>query len=128
MLLRQMLWVPRKVPVFVFEKSAKGPLRSNVRLIFLGRLLVSPLLFMGASGYFAYLTIDQRFRSKICSELWHIRSAACLDNTYHILDWFMTRGRLFVYVGEKSPTIKRGLKSHSKKTLTWIRRVFSRFQ
>jgi len=83
---------------------------------------------MGASGYLGYLAIDQRFRSKIYSELWDIMSAACLDNTYHILDWFMTRGRLFVYVAEKSPTIKRGLKSHSKKTVAWIRRVFSPFQ
>lgn len=126
MFLRQMLWLPRKVPVCVYESSPKGPFQSNTRLIFLGRLLVSPLLFLGATGYYAYLADQQRFRSIVLSELRHIMSAACLDSTYRILDWFMKKGRLFVYVAEKRPAIKRGLGPHSKKTLTWLRRVLSR--
>jgi len=124
MLLRQMLWVPRRVPVCVFERSRRGSLRSNVHLIFLGRLLVSPLLFMGATGYFAYLANHQRFRSKVYSELKHIMSAACLDNTYHILDWFMSKGRLFVYVAERTPAIRRGLGLSSKKAKSWLRKAF----
>jgi len=119
-----MLWVPRKVPVCVFERSPRGRLGSNVRLIFLGRLLVSPLLFMGASGYYAYLANEHRFRSKIYSELKHIMSAACLDNTYHILDWFMSKGRLSVYVAERAPAIRRGLGLSSKRAKSWLRKAF----
>jgi len=119
-----MLWVPRKVPVCVFERSPKGGFRSNVRLIFLGRLLVSPLLLMGATGFHAYLAYEHRFRSKVYSELKHIMSAACLDNTYHILDWFMSKGRLFVYVAERTPAIRRGLGLSSRRAKSWLRKAF----
>lgn len=112
MLFREMLSVPRRVPVCVFERSQKGFFRSNLRLIFMGRLLVLPVLFLGRTGCLR-LTVDlpdqNRLRSAVSSELKRIRLAARLDNTYHIVDWFMKKDRLFVHVAR-----------HTRRGLDWI--------
>jgi len=79
---------------------------------------------MGASGYYAYLANEQRFRSKVHSELKHIMSSACLDSTYHILDWFMSKDRLFVHVAEKTPAIRRRLGLSSRRAKSWLRKAF----
>jgi hypothetical protein len=91
----------------VFERSPRGTFGSDRQLIFLGRLPVSPVLFLGATGYFAYLADRGRFRSAVLSELKHIMAFASLDNTYHIEDWFMTKSRLFVHVAKKGQRVGR---------------------
>jgi hypothetical protein len=123
-----MLWIPRKVPVCVFEKSPKDMLHSNERLIFLGRLLVSPVLLAGATGYYGYLAGLRGLRSIVYTELRNIMSAASLDNRYQILDWFTNKGRLIVYVAERKPTTRIGSDSGSEKMLTRLRRAFTRFR
>jgi hypothetical protein len=120
MQLRQMLWAPRRVPVCVFETTPKDGLTRSRRLVFLGRMAVSPVLFMGASGYFAYLADHDRFRSVVLSELKRIMSFASIDNTYHIEDWFLTSNRLCVYVAKKGRRIRRGLNSPYKRALSWL--------
>ena len=126
MQLRQMLWAPRRVPVCVFERTPKDSLTSDRRLVFLGRMAVSPVLFMGAAGYFAYLADRDRFRSLVLSELRRIMSFASLDNTYHIEDWFLTSNRLFVYVAKRGRRIGRGLNLPYKGTLSWLGRRIAR--
>lgn len=122
MLFRQMLWVPRRVPVCVYERLHRGLFQSETRLVFLGRLHVSPVLFLGAHGYFGYLADRQLFRSRIFSELKHIMSAACLDNTYYVEDWFMKKGRLLVHVAKKAQRIRGGFDLSWKRTASWFRR------
>lgn len=125
---RQMLWVPRRVPVCVYERVGKGPLHSSVRLVFLGRMLVSPVLFLGAHGYFGYLPDRQVFRSRVFSELRHIMAAASLDSTYYVEDWLMKKGRLLVHVARKAHRIKRELDSPWRKAASWFNRQSSQFQ
>ena len=117
MLLRQMLWAPRRIPVCVFERTSRGIFSSDHRLIFLGRLTVSPVLFMGATGYFAYLSNRSRFRSAVLSELRRIMSFADLDTTYRVENWFMKKNRLFVHVAEKGQRIGQRLDSSTKRFL-----------
>jgi hypothetical protein len=125
MQLRQMLWAPRRVPVCVFERASKNSLISDRRLIFLGRMAVSPVVFIGAAGYFAYLADRDRFRSVVLSELRRIMSFASLDNTYHVEDWFMASNRLFVHVAKKGQKIGRGFHVPYERTLSWLMRRFS---
>jgi len=125
MQLRHMLWAPHRVPVCVFERTRKNGLTSDRRLIFLGRMTVSPVLFMGAAGYFAYLADRDRFRSVVLSELKRIMSFADLDNTYHVEDWFLARNRLFVYVAKRSRRIGGGFDMPYKRALSWLARRFS---
>jgi hypothetical protein len=125
MQLRQMLWAPRRVPVCVFERTPKNTLTSERRLIFLGQMAVSPVLFMGATGYFAYLADRDRFRSVVLSELRRIMSFADLDNTYHIEDWFVTRKRLLIQVAKRGQGNGRGLDVPYKRTLSWLGRRIS---
>ena len=99
--------------------------RSRVRLVFLGRLPVLPVLFLGATGYFTYLADRRIFRSTVFAELKHIMSAASLDNTYYIEDWFMKRGRLFVHVARKAQEIGRELNSPGKRIVSWVRRLWA---
>jgi len=114
MLFREMLSVPTRVTVCVFERSRKGFFQSNLRLIFLGRLLVLPVLFLGRTGCLR-LTVDlpdqDRLRSAVSSELKRIMVVASLNNTYRIVDWFMKKEQLFVHVVR-----------HRRKGLDWFRR------
>jgi hypothetical protein len=109
----------------VFERTPKDSLTSDRRLVFLGRMAVSPLLFMGAAGYFTYLADRDHFRSLVLSELRRIMSFASLDNTYHIEDWFIRSNRLFVYVAKRSWRIGRGLDLPYKRALSWLRRAIA---
>jgi hypothetical protein len=118
--LRQMLWAPRRVPVCVFERTARNSLISDRRLIFLGRMVVSPVLFLGAVGYFAYLADRDRFRSIVLSELRRIMSFADLDNTYHVEDWFVRRNRLLIHVAKKSQGKRIKLDLPFKRALSWL--------
>jgi hypothetical protein len=120
--LRQMLWAPRRLPVCVFERIPGNSLISDHRLIFLGRMAVSPVLFLGAVGYFAYLADQDRFRSVVLSELRRIMSFADLDNTYHVEDWFVKRNRLLIRVAKKSQGSRARLNLPFKRTLSWLRR------
>ena len=125
MLLRQMLWMPRRVPVCVFERSPRSIFRSNLHLIFLGRLIVSPVLFIGGGGYFAYLADQSRFRRAVLSELKRIMSSAGLDRRYYVEDWFMKKGRLFVHVAKRAQETGRRLDSPSERVTSWLRRAFA---
>lgn len=118
-----MLRVPRRVPVCVFERSPKGVFRSDRRLIFLGQLNISPALFIGAGGYFAYLSEQSRFRSTVLSELKRIMLFAGLDNTYRVENWFMSKGRLFVNVTKRTHQAKKGFNSASKRLASWRKRA-----
>lgn len=123
-----MLWVPRRVPVCVFERSPRSIFRSNLRLIFLGRLVVSPLLFVGGGGYFAYLADQSRFRRAVLSELKRIMSSAGLDSRYYVEDWFMKKGRLFLHVAKRAQETRRRLHSPSERTASWLRRALARLR
>jgi hypothetical protein len=109
----------------VFERTPKNGLISDHRLIFLGRMAVSPVLFLGAVGYFAYLADRDRFRSAVLSELRRIMTFADLDNTYHVEDWFMKRNRLLIHVAKKDQGNRIRLKLPFKKTLSWLGRKIS---
>jgi len=122
--LRQMLWVPRRVPVCVFERSPRSIFRSNLRLIFLGQLIVSPVLFIGGGGYFAYLADQSRFRRAVLSELKRIMSSAGLDSRYYVKDWFMKKGRLFVHVAKRQQETRRRFDSPSQAVASWLKRTF----
>lgn len=128
MLFRQMLWLPRRVPVCVFEHSRDGLLRSNVRLVFVGRLVLLPVLFLGAKGYFAYLADQDRLRSSVLTELKRIMVTARLDEGYEIENWFMKKNRLFVYVAKKARRIGRGLDSPPRGLFSRIGRRLSRIR
>ena len=123
--LRQMLWAPRRVPVCVFERTPRNSLISDSHLIFLGRMAVSPVLFLGAVGYFAYLADRDRFRSVVLSELRRIMSFANLDNTYHVEDWFLKKNRLLIRVAKKGQGHRIRLSLPFKRTLSWVRRKIS---
>jgi len=111
MLFRQMLWVTKPVQVCVFEKSRRGLFRSDAHVIFLGRLLVLPVLFCRREWIFRDISDQHRLRSAILSELKRILSAANLDKTYHVVDWFMKKDRLFVHVTRKTQKIEKRLDS-----------------
>jgi len=98
---------------------------SGRRLVFLGRMAVSPVLFMGAVGYFAYLADRDHFRSVVLSELRRIMSFANLDNTYHIEDWFVKRNRLLIHVAKKGQGSGRRLDLPYKRTVSWLGRRIS---
>jgi hypothetical protein len=113
----------------VFEKSRRGIFQSELRLIFLGRLLVLPVLFVGAAGYFVYLAGHDRLRSIVFSELRHIVSSAGLDSTYRIEDWFMKKGRLIVQVTRRAERIKTQLDSPLReRAASWLKRLHFRFR
>jgi hypothetical protein len=86
-------------------------------------MAVSPVLFMGAAGYFAYLADRDRFRSLVLSELRRIMSFADLGNAYHIEDWFVTRKRLLIQVAKRGRG--RGFDVPYKRTLSWLGRRIS---
>jgi hypothetical protein len=109
----------------VFEKTPKNSLMPGRRLIFLGRMAVSPVLFMGAVGYFAYLADRDHFRSVVLSELRRIMSFANLDNTYRIEDWFVKRNRLLIQVAKKGQGSGRRLDLPYKRTVSWLGRRIS---
>ena len=88
-------------------------------------MAVSPVLFMGATGYFAYLADRDRFRSVVLSELRRIMSFADLDNTYHIEDWFVARRRLLIQVTKRDQGNGRRFDMPYKRTLSWLRRRIS---
>lgn len=121
----QMLWVRRPVPVCVFEKSQANLFRSNVRVIFLGRLLVLPVLFCRREWIFRDIADQHRLRSAILSELKRIMSAANLDDTYRVVDWFMKKERLFVHVTRNAQKLKSGLDSPWKRVASWLRRLLA---
>ena len=91
-------------------------------------MAVSPVLFLGAVGYFAYLADRDRFRSVVLSELKRIMSFANLDNTYHIEDWFVKRNRLLIQVAKKGQGSRIRLNLPSKRTLSWLGRKISRLR
>jgi len=123
-----MLWMPRLVPVCVFERVPRSIFRSDFRLVFLGRLNVSPVLFIGSGGYFAYLADQNRFRLTVLSELKRIMSSAGLDNTYHIEEWFMSKGRLLVRVAKKAHEGRRQSDLSRRKRESWRERLLNRFR
>lgn len=84
------------------------------------------MLFVGGGGYFAYLADRSRFRVAVLSELKRIMSSAGLDSSFHIRDWFMSKGRLFVHVAKTRQETRRRFDSPSKRTASWLKRVFSR--
>jgi hypothetical protein len=88
-------------------------------------MAVSPVLFMGATGYFAYLADRDHFRSVVLSELRRIMSFADLDNTYRIEDWFVTRKRLLIQVAKRGQGNGRGFDLPYKRTLSWLGRRIS---
>jgi hypothetical protein len=88
-------------------------------------MAVSPVLFMGATGYFAYLADRDRFRSVVLYELKRITSFAGLDNTYRIEDWFVARKRLLIQVTKRGQGNGRGFDLAYKRTLSWLRRRIS---
>jgi len=128
MLIRQMLWAPRPMPVSVLERSSSRHLHSKTRLLFLGRLRLLPVLSMGATAYFAYLTVRDGWRTRVLSELRHIMAAADLDSTYWVTDWFMRKGCLIVYVKKRIRKTRTQTDSLSKKANACIRRMRARLR
>lgn len=128
MLFPQMFWVRRPVAVCVFEKSWRGLLRSDVRVIFLGRLHVLPLLFCRREWIFRDVSDQHRLRSAMLSELNHIMSAANLDSTYHVVDWFMRKGRLFVHVSREAQKRRRASNLAWDRVVLWTKGLFARLR
>jgi len=91
-------------------------------------MAVSPVLFLGAVGYFAYLADRDRFRSVVLSELKRIMSFANLDNTYHVEDWFVKRNRLLIQVTKKGQGTRTRPNLPFKRTLSWLGRKVSRLR
>jgi hypothetical protein len=88
-------------------------------------MAVSPAVFMGAAGYFAYLADRDRFRSVVLSDLRRIMAFADLDNTYRIEDWFVRRKLLLIQVTKGRQRNGRGLLAPYKKALSWLERIVS---
>jgi hypothetical protein len=88
-------------------------------------MAVSPVLFMGAVGYFVYLADRERFRSAALAELRRIMSFANLDNTYHIEDWFLKKNRLLIHVAKKGQGKRTRLDLPFKGTISWLGRKIS---
>jgi len=122
-----MFWVPRLVPVCVFEKSRGSLFRSNIRVIFLGRLSVLPVLFCRREWIFRDISDQHHLRSVMLSELKRIMSAANLDDTYRIVNWFMKKERLFVYVTRNAQKLRSGLDSPWKRVASCLRRLLPEF-
>jgi hypothetical protein len=57
------------------------------------------------------------------SELKRIMSAANLDETYRVVDWFMKKGRLFVRVARNGRELRRPLDSLWKRIASWLRQL-----
>lgn len=125
MLFRHMLWVPRRVPVCVFEKSRKGLFRSDLRVIFVGRLQVLPVLFCRREWIFRDIADQHRLRSAMFSELKRIMSAANLDDTYRVVDWFVKKGGLFVHVARNAQELTRVLDSPWRRVTSSLRRLLA---
>jgi hypothetical protein len=88
-------------------------------------MAVSPVLFMGAVGYFAYLADRDRFRSVVLAELRRIMSFANLDNTYHVEDWFVKKNRLLIRVAKRRQGKRGRLDLPFKRSISWLGRQFS---
>lgn len=125
MQLRQMLWAPRRIPVCVFERAPRGILASDLRLVFLGRMAISPTLLIGAAGYFTYLADWDCFRSVVLSDLMRIMSFAGLDSRYRIDDWFVKKGRLYVHVTKKGQEIRKR-RDRLRQLRSWLSQELSR--
>jgi len=69
------------------------------------------VLFCRREWIFRDISDQHRLRSAILSELKRILSAANLDKTYHVVDWFMKKDRLFVHVTRKTQKIEKRLDS-----------------
>ncbi len=125
MLFRQMLSVPQRVPVCVFEKSRKSLFGSDFHVIFLGQLLVLPVLFCRREWIFRDISDQHRLRSAMLSELERIMAAANLNDTYRVVDWFMKKGRLFIHVARNARELRNGLDSPWKRVGSWLRRLLA---
>jgi len=123
MLFRHMLWVRQQVPVCVFEKPRKALFRSDTCVIFWGRLPVLPVLFCRREWIFRDISDQGRLRSTMLSELKRVMSAANLDETYRVVEWFMNKGRLFVRVAKNSRESRRPSESLWKRVASWLRRL-----
>jgi hypothetical protein len=88
-------------------------------------MAVSPALFMGAVGYFAYLADRDRFRSVVLAELRRIMSFANLDNTYHVEDWFVKKNRLLIHVARRRQGKRTRIDLPFKRSVSWLGRKFS---
>jgi len=69
---------------------------------------------------------QHRLRSTMLSELERIKSAANLDSTYHVVDWFMKKGRLFVQVSREAQKTMRASDSPWNRVVSWAKRLFAR--
>ena len=125
MFFRQMLWVRKQVPVCVFERPRKGLFGSEAHVIFLGRLAVLPVLFCRREWIFRDISDQGRLRSAMLSELKRIMSAASLDETCRVVEWFMNKGRLFVRVTANAQELRRSSDSPWKRVASWLRRLMT---
>lgn len=128
MLFPQMFWVRRPVAVCVFEKSWRSMFRSEIRVMFLGRLHVLPLLFCRREWIFRDISDQHRLRSAMLSELDRIMCVANLNGTYHVVDWFLKKGRLFVHVSRETQKTKRASDLPWNRILSLVKRLFSRLR
>jgi len=122
---RQMLWLRQQVPVCVFEKPRKGRFRSGFHVIYLGRLHVLPVLFCRREWIFRDISDQGRLRSAMYSELKRIMSAANLDESYRVANWFMEKGQLFVRVARNARKLRRPLDSPWKRVASWLRQLMA---
>jgi hypothetical protein len=113
--------------VCVFEDPRKGLSRSHARVIFLGRLAVLPVLFCRREWIFRDISDQGRLRSAMLSELKRVMSAASLDETYRVVDWFMKKGQLFVRVAGNARELRKPSDSPWKRVASWLRRLMTEF-
>jgi hypothetical protein len=86
-------------------------------------MLVLPVLFCRREWIFRDISDQHRLRSALLSELKRIMSAANLDDTYRVVDWFMKKERLFVHVTRNAQKLKSGLDSPWKRAASRLRRL-----
>ena len=91
----------------------------------MGRLFVLPVLFCRREWIFRDISDQHRLRSVMLVELRRIMTAASLNDTYRVVDWFMKKNRLFVHVAREGQEIDRGFNSHLKAVRSWVRRLLA---
>jgi len=86
------------------------------------------VLFCRREWIFRDISDQGRLRSTMLSELKRITSAANLDETYRVVDWFMNKGRLFVRVAKNARELRRPSDLSPKRAASWLKRLMDQLR
>jgi len=108
--IRELVRVRRQVPVLIIERNEVGRRlfffkKYANKPLFIGKLPVLSLLCIGLCAIMMWC--GSRFHQIIQDELLNILSYARLDEApYQVLDFFVKRNRLIIYVSAGLPTLR----------------------